>query len=180
MTGVQTCALPILKFDIIKQEEFKQYHQHQLTAASAEQAKDLIVFCHAGTEYFALELKQVTRIEPFNPSDVYQVGNLRFVEHHHQAVPLCSMDEFMPVSTAELSGSQAFAVFPRGLSSKVGILASKIVDTLHTDQVLEKDAACPDAVRGKLFMDRKMVQVLDHETLISLIENTIVSKRSSC
>ncbi len=172
-------AFSSLKFDTIKKEEIKQNQLREKAEENKGETKDLIVFCNAQKEYFAMELKRVSRLEPVNPSSIHHTDTLKYLEYNHQAVLLYSMEEFLPASPCDQSGDQVFVIFPKNLSSRVGIMASKIVDTIQTNEKISKDAACPDSVLGKLFVDDRMIQVLDHEKIILLIEKKTNPERSS-
>ena len=172
-------SLSSLRFDSIKSEEIKRNKLKEKKAPGKGEKRNLIVFCSANKEYFALELKSVSRLEPINPSDIHYTGNLKYVEYNSHAVLLFFMDEFLTASKCELNDEEVFAIFPKHISARVGILASSIIDTIETDEKLNKDATSPEYVLGKLFIEDMMVQVLDHEKFVDLIENKAAIARES-
>lgn len=166
-----------LKFDSIKNAKLKQDKKELKKTEKKGEIKDLIIFCNAQKEYFALELKSVARLEPIRPADIHFTDKLKYVEYNRQAVLLFSLEEFLPAVPCDLSADQVFAIFPKNISSKVGVLASRIIDTIQTDEILSKDAACSELVLGKLFVNDMMVQVLDQKKLAKAIEHKTVAKK---
>ncbi|MBU1342306.1 MAG: chemotaxis protein CheA [Proteobacteria bacterium] len=163
-----------LRFDTIKSEELKRNQLKEKTDQERGEKRNLIVFSNGNKEYFALELKSVSRLEPIKPADIHYTGNLKYVEYNNTAVLLFSMNDFLPASACELKEEEIFAIFPKHISAKVGIIASKIIDTIETDEKLTRDVTCSEAVLGKIFIDKMMVQVLDHEKFATLIEHKAV------
>jgi two-component system chemotaxis sensor kinase CheA len=168
-------ALSSLKFDSIKTEEARRNEAKKVRARGEK--RNLIVFTSGKKEYFALELKRVFRLEPLNPKDIHYAGRLKHMEHKGHAVLLFSMDEFLPAHECDLTAGEIFVIFPKQISSRVGILASGIIDTIETDKSIEKDDACPGPVLGKLFIDGMMVQVLDPDQFSTLIEQKLMEAK---
>jgi len=172
-------ALASLKFDSIKTEEARRNREENKEEQLNGEKKNLIIFTSGKKEYFALELKSISRLEPVTPTDIHYTGHLKHIEYKGQAVLLFSMDEFLPAVECDLASEQIFAVFPKQVSARVGILASGIIDTIETDKFIDRDDACPDPILGKLFIDGMMVQVLDHEKFADLIEQKVMMTKGA-
>lgn len=172
-------AYSSLKFDSIKTEEAKRNQANEKEAQSRGEKRNLIIFTSGKKEYFALELKSVSRLEPLNAKDIHYTGHLKHVEYKGHAVLLFSMDEFLPAVECDPAAEEFFAVFPKQVSARVGIITSRIIDTIETDQLIDRDDACPEPVLGKLFIDDMMVQVLDHEKFTELIEQKVMMAKGA-
>jgi two-component system chemotaxis sensor kinase CheA len=159
-----------LKLDAIKQEELKRNQLQKQNADPNAEKRSLLVFCNTRKEYFALELHSVARLEPLQPKDIHFTGDLKYMKYQEQAVQLFSMDEFLQAGRVSLDEPEFYAIFPKNLTSRVGIMVSNIIDTIETRDKIDRDDACPDFVRGKIFIEDMMVQVLDHEKFTDLIE----------
>nr|NJM00868.1 hypothetical protein [Desulfobacula sp.] len=166
-----------LKFDSIRTEEAKQRKEKE--AGAQGEKRNLIIFTGGPKEYFALELKHVARLEPVNPEDIHYTGHLKHIEYQDRAILLFSMDEFLPAGGCDLTAGEIFAVFPKQVSARVGILASGIIDTIETDKPLSRDDICPGPVLGKLFIDDMMVQVLDPDQFTDLIEQKLMTVKGA-
>ncbi len=164
-------SMSSLKFETIKTEELKRTQSEDEKKVEKGRKRNLIIFGNTNKEYFALELKDVSRLEPIRPADIHHTGNLKYIEYNNNAVLLFSMDEFLPASQCDFDQKEIFAIFPKKLSSQMGVLASTIIDTVEITEELNQDSTCSQSVMGKVFIDEMMVQVLDHETFIELIEN---------
>jgi hypothetical protein len=89
------------------------------------------------------------------------------------------MDEFLPAVEYDPAAEEFFAVFPKQVSARVGIITSGIIDTIETDQLIDRDDSCPEPVLGKLFIDDMMVQVLEHEKFTELIEQKVMMAKGA-
>jgi len=172
-------SISSLKFDTIKTEALKRTQSENQQKIEKGIKRNLIIFENNNREYFALELKDVSRLEPIKPMDIHHTGKLKYIEYNNTAVLLFSMDEFLPASQCDLAQEEIFAIFPKELSTQIGILASTIIDTVEINEELNKDSTCSESVIGKLFIDEMMVQVLDHKTFIKLIENKAQETKES-
>ncbi len=165
-----------LKFDPIRNEEFKRKQQQQKAAGKRGEMRSLLVFGTRNQEYFAMELKHIERIEPLQPLDIHYAGRLKYAEYQDRAVPLFSMDEFLPAPAWEPDDREMFAVFPKHISTRAGIVVSVIIDTIETDRLLQRNGSSPEPVLGKLFVNDMMVQVLDPEKIRDLMDQNIQLK----
>ncbi|MFA5906679.1 MAG: chemotaxis protein CheW, partial [Desulfobacula sp.] len=172
-------ALSSLKFDSIKSEEAKRNQAREKEEKSRGEKKNLIIFSSGKKEYFALELKSVSRLEPVKPEEIHYTGHLKHIEYKSQAVLLFSMDELLSAGECDPKAHEFFALFPKQVSSRVGIITSGIIDTIETDKPIDKDDTCPEPVLGKLFIEDMMVQVLDHEKFADLIEKKVMMTKGA-
>lgn len=167
-------ASACLMFENIKTEEHRRKIQKDLDAgAGRAQKRDVLVFSGDGESYFAFELADIRRLEPLQPEQVHSTGRIRYVEYNRKPVMLMSMDEFTQAGPTDPGTGELYALFPKKTSSPVGILATSIVDTFEIKETLEHDSTCPDVVMGKVFIEDRMIQVLDHGNLVKLIEKKI-------
>lgn len=166
-----------LKFDSIRTEE----ERRKLLKSKEEQfkggKKNLILFTSGKKEYFAMELKNIARLEPISPEDIHYTGHLKHMEYSGHAVHLFSIDEFLPAAQWDVSTGPLYAIFPKPLSLKACILASDIIDTIETDKSIDIDEVNPQPILGKLFIDDMMVQLLHHEKLADLIAQKIIATK---
>lgn len=161
-----------LRFDSIKTMEIESGTGNDHQTDSGEK-RDLLVFCNDDQEFFALPLKHVSRLEPLSSPDIHHTGSLKYVEQEKMPVLLISLDELFPAGKCTVDDEQAFCIFPKFVKSKVGILASKIIDTIEINQTPAKDNISSKAILGKVFVDEMMIQILDHTTLGDLIEGYV-------
>ncbi len=167
-----------LRFDSIRSEEQRRNRTDQDRKTETEK-HNLIVFCNDSKEYFALPLEQVYRLETVDPKEIHQTGQLRYIEYHNTPVMLVSMDELFPSGPCDIGDKEVFAIFPKFVEAKVGILASQIIDTVEVSQSLSRDDTCSEAVLGKLFKDEMMIQVLDHQSLGEMITRKVAQSKGN-
>ncbi|MFH2093288.1 MAG: chemotaxis protein CheA [Pseudomonadota bacterium] len=165
-----------LNFDATRTEQLKQDRIKEKLKKNKDQTRNLIIFGNAANEYFALALDSISRLEPILSSDIHYTGEQKFFEYNRQAVLLYTMDEFLPATPCD-QAEQLFIIFPKQIRANVGIIASVIVDTLVTCEPLSRDITCPKIVLGKLFVQDRMVQVLDQSAFFDRIEQRAATEQ---
>ncbi|MFH2061221.1 MAG: chemotaxis protein CheA [Pseudomonadota bacterium] len=169
-------AFSLLSFDVIQTELLKKNLVKLKQEKNTAQTRNLIIFGNDRKEYFALPLDSISRLEPISSSDIHHTGDQKFFEYNNQAVLLYSMDEFLSASVSDL-GDELFLIFPKHIKANVGIIASVIVDTIVTNEQLSRDFTCPDIVLGKLFVEDRMVQVLEPVAFFDQVEKRATSEQ---
>ncbi len=164
-----------LRFDSIHAETAGERREREERRRLDDLKRNLIVFQSGPGEYFAMELKHLSRLSTVKPSEIHRTGRLKHAGQKGRAVPVFSMDELGPASCCDYQAGELFILYPRQGPGRVGLLASGIVDTLETGLPVEKDASCPEIVMGKVFLDDMMVQVLDPEKLAARIEQVMMT-----
>lgn len=138
-------------------------------------ARELLVFSSATNEFFALQLDQISRLEAISTSEVHRSGQQKCMGREKMLFPVFSLDEFLPVTPFDDNPSEEiYLIIPKHPGMRVGILASKIIDTFQTEQEYQTDGIQAKGVAGKILLDNMMVQVLDIETILNLIEQKAV------
>jgi len=163
-------ATSALNFDAVLPSE-NQSSKNQ--SKDEGQLKNLIIFGNNSKEFFALELSSIARLEPIARSDIHTSGGLSFYEYNGQAMQLFLLDEFLKVTVSD-PGDELFLIIPKHVKANVGIIASVIVDTIETEESLSTDVTCSEIVKGKLFVNDQMVQVLNQDLFYDQIEKRAV------
>jgi two-component system chemotaxis sensor kinase CheA len=137
------------------------------TDRSLRGGRSMIVFDSALDERFALPLGQIQRLERIDASAIERVGHREFVQYRGQPIPVLRLEQLLPVAPLEITGDSLYVLIPRAGEGRVGILASRVVDTLVTDVEPEPDQEVAPGQLGKAILDGQLTLFLDCEALVA-------------
>ncbi|MCP4021996.1 MAG: chemotaxis protein CheA [Desulfobacteraceae bacterium] len=166
-----------LRFETIKNEEITRKKGQKEDKKGELQS--LIVFSHAASEYFAIDLTSLSRLEPIEVSHIHHTGGLKYMEYDQKAVSLFSLDEFLSATPFKKTDEIMYSIMLKGTDKKMGIIATSIIDTIELHQDLDQASLNHEIVAGKLFIDNMMVQVLDQNKIIRLMEMKVADVQTT-
>jgi two-component system chemotaxis sensor kinase CheA len=131
----------------------------------AGQQQSVILFANHPQEQFALPLDELLRLEKINPTDISIVGNREFVTYRGESLPLLRLEDYLPIRPTEMleDTDEAYIILPKRGNGRVGLYASKIIDTANVAKALNQ----------QLFSDRELsgsAMINDHLTLFINVE----------
>ena len=152
------------RLDLHVGESVSQVHAPE----SDQVARSLIVFDAAPGERFCFPLGELQRLERIGPDAIERVGSREFVQHRGRAIPLVRLDRVLPVGPLSGDHDELYVLIPRRSDGTVGILASRIVDTLvSTLQPTASDGEPRvDGLLGRMVLDGHLTHCLEAEGLL--------------
>ncbi len=152
-----------LAFDTIRNEVERQTSDPG-EDAPPERLMDLLVFEHQDGEFFALPLGDVARLEPISREGVHTSGGVDFIRFKDQACRLVDLGMFLPVPPMA-AASSCHGIFLKHSHPSAAVRARSIVDTVQWEEGVLTDDTDPRLVRGKVFTQGMMIQLLDPRIL---------------
>jgi len=161
-----------LRFGEVNAEEMRRQREalrsHGITAA---ERRPVIVFNCSPEEYFALPLGGVSRLERIDRGMIETLGNKEYITYRGMGLPLIHLDRFLPVRPLPEDTDELFVIIPKPIdvnSSSVGILASKIMDTVEAEEIIRKGPDIAKGFLGAAVVEGKMTMFLDTEELLNM------------
>jgi two-component system chemotaxis sensor kinase CheA len=150
------------------EEQRRASHMSLVKSQQGEGAghqQSVILFANHPDERFALPLDELLRLEKITPSDIAIVGNREFVTYRGESLPLLRLEDYLPIRPTEMleEDGEAYIILPKRGNGRVGLYASKIIDTANVAQALNQ----------QLFSDRELsgsAMINDHLTLFINVE----------
>ncbi len=164
----------LIRFDEIADETKKRSESIEPAAPKAER-RSLVLFSNASDERFAMELRQLLRLERVEKPQVEWVGSRRFLKHRGRTIPLVRLEDVLPVRGGGAEeADEFFVLIPRLTGLEAGIIAARIVDTLETDAQPDKTQFSAPGLAGAAIVEDRLTLFLDAERLLEVagIERT--------
>lgn len=160
-----------LSFSEISAEENRRIAAERKTENIAAQSEAILLFNNAYEEYFALPLDDISRLEKIEPEEIHSVGNRRYIDYLGEGLPLIQLDAFLPVGPFPAAPEEYYVIIPKLADTVVGILVSRILDTVNTTLNIKKEPATPKGILGTAFIDGQLTHFLNTEELMQLVNS---------
>lgn len=134
-------------------------------------SESLLLFRNEGFELFAINLSTVARIEKIKASDIENVGRGEYLNLGGKSIQLIRMHDYMPVAEPESSPEELFVLIPKLVAKPIGIIATKIVDTVETVVDLDRSTISGTGILGSTFINESLVLVVDIYNLFESVDS---------
>ena len=128
--------------------------------ASFSAGASYLSFTNSPSEYCAVDLSLVERIERVYPDEIERVGSSRVIKRDGTAIPVYSLCE--ATSVAELPDASEYAViFSRAGGKRFGVLGLPPIDSITTRAVTDSALASVGGIAGSFVHEDRTFLVID-------------------
>ena len=142
-----------------------------------EDEKQVIIFKCSGTEYFAVETAEISRIEVIDPNSIQEIGKGRFVNIADETVRVLRPEDYTPVRKRSYSDDKLYMLTFKKSAFPLGLLVSKVLDKVEAVFSLDKSQLYSDFIFGTSVYNEKILIFLNLDAIAEDVENDKVSKR---
>lgn len=158
-----------LKFGSIDQSErIQDEAEHRIQELREKQR--LLLFENAPGETFGINLDLIMRVEKIQPGIIEKIGDKEFIKYQGGMLRVIRLEDFLPVSRAEVERDTICLILPKTLDRPVGIIAPRIIDSIETDINLDQDSIKAKGLIGSAVIRDRIVMLLDVFGLTGLAE----------
>ena len=142
------------------------------SAAEPETAKKrVLLFKCSGTEHYALEMKNVARIERIGAEHIEKIGGALFANVAGQTVHVARPEDFVPVDKKEYAARKLCLLMVKtGGAAPVGLLAEKVLDEIEDAFALDADRIYSDFILGTSVYREKVLIFLNPAAIAEEVE----------
>ncbi|MBF0495556.1 MAG: chemotaxis protein CheW, partial [Deltaproteobacteria bacterium] len=167
-----------LNFPQIDEEDRRRgYEQTRLSQAKSRGGQLFLVFNNAYDEYFALAVENIARLEKIHPQDIHRVQDRLFMNYQGEGLPIISLERFLPVSPFPQDANELYVIIPKTDGPLTGILATRILDTVETRPIINKDWYTVRGLSGSVFLDGQLTMFLDINELLKVFSENVRGNR---
>jgi len=141
--------------------------------------KQVIIFKCSGTEYFAVETGDVSRIEVIDPKDIQEIGKGRFINIADETLRVIRPEDYAPVKKRSYADDMLYMITFKKSAFPVGLLVKKVLDKIEAVFTLDNDQLYSDFIYGTSVYDEKILVFLNLEAIADEIEKDKVSNRTA-
>ena len=130
---------------------------------SEEDKKEVFVFKYSGDEYFALEAKDITRIETIDSGHIQSIGNKSFVNVAGRSVRIITPEYLAPVMNygGDHTRKKLYLLMLKDSASLTGVLADSVLDKIEGTFILDDSHIHGDCISGTSVLNEKVLVFLN-------------------
>ena len=151
------------KFEGIEERTVEVEEEERLAAMERE---TLLLFQSCEAETFCLSFSGIARVERVESSSIEKVGPKEFVLIRDESVPLVRLENILDVAAVDASAKTLYVIIPKGLKKPVGIVSTKIIDTIERVADSSRDSADPESKEDTIIVDDRIIYRLDMSELL--------------
>ena len=141
----------------------------------------VLVFQYGDREQFAMALPMIRRVVAINTSLIEKVGTKEFIQIDGVSTRVLRLDQFLPHPEGS-SGNcrdapEMHLLLPRNVRKPVGLLLTKIHETVDLPLHLDTETYPDDVVLGAVQVHGRLTLVLDVFRLVDRIDGEVVAGR---
>jgi two-component system chemotaxis sensor kinase CheA len=133
--------------------------------------KQIIIFKCSGTEYFALDIDEISRIEAINPENIQEIDNEPYINIAGATVRVVRPEDYTPVKKNDYTAKKLFLMTYKNSASPIGFLAGKIIDKVTDNFELNKSQFSGDYIHGTGRLNEKILIFLNPGSIMNDIED---------
>lgn len=157
------------RFDAVNQEQ-----QRRLSIADQARGPDekqsVLVFNTCETEFFAVRLESVRRLELVESRKIKSASGLSYMEYDGKEMILFTLDELVSACCMESAEQDhVYVIIPKHMPFHAGIIVQDIQDIMEVSDFAGTEGKTAKGILDKFFLDDTIVQILDMEWIAGRI-----------
>ena len=123
--------------------------------------KQIVLFNCSGSEYFAVDIEDVLRIESISAKDIQEIGNENFVNVAGKTIRILRPEDYSPVTKQNYKQEKLFVLTLKNNMGVSGLLASRVIDKIDDVFTLDKEQLNTEFVLGTSVYNEKIIIFLN-------------------
>ncbi|MGA1867429.1 MAG: chemotaxis protein CheW [bacterium] len=155
-----------LKFDAVekKNKDLADDRNNEIM----REAQSLLLFENAPGECFGLNLDLIQRVEKVPMTSIERIGEREFLTNDNKSLRLLRLEKYLPVTTPSRDDEKVCVIIPKMVNVSVGIVAARILDTIHTDVEIDTHTICSKGIIGTAVINNRIVILPDIYLIIEM------------
>ena len=130
----------------------------------------VLLFQYGEREQFAMALPMIRRVALIHTSRLERLGDKEFISIDGVTTRVLRLDQFLEVSPAP-AAAQMHLLLPRNVSKPVGLLMTRVLDTVSLPNQLDTEMYQADGVLGSAQVRGRLTLVLDVFRLVDRMDS---------
>jgi len=137
---------------------------------SNEDERQAIIFKCSGHEFFALDTKEISRIEQIHPEDIQQIGSDIFINLAENTIRVIRPEHFAPVQNLDYTEEKLYLLTLKNCESPIGLLAGKVLDKVEGTFKLDEGRIESDFIFGTSLYHDNILIFLDPAAIVKNVK----------
>ena len=139
--------------------------------------KQHILFTCSGSEYYAVDIENISRIETISVGDIQEVGRGQFINIAGETIRVIRPEDFAPVKKRSYADEKLHLLTMNNTASPVGLLVRHVLDKVEDDFIIDEGQVYSDYVYGTCAYNERVLIFLNAAVIAEDVENDKVKKK---
>jgi len=135
-----------------------------------EQKKQVMLFNCSGSEYYAVDIEDISRIEVIDPGDIQEIGRESYINIAGETTRIVRPEDYSPVRKRAYNRDTLYLLNLKKSLSPVGLLIGKVIDKVDDVFVINDSQVKSDFVTGTSAYNEKVLIFLNTGAIAEDIE----------
>ena len=154
----------IMEFDAADHEKATEFRQ-------------IMLFTCSGSEYYAVDIGDIARIEDIDPSKIQTIGRGSFINIAGETVRLIRPEDYSPVRKRTYNDEHLYMLSLKRSTAPLGFLVRKVIDKVDDIFTLDESQVHNNYVIGTSAYKEKVLIFLDTDAIAMDVESNKTSKK---
>ncbi|HWR40896.1 MAG TPA: chemotaxis protein CheW [Patescibacteria group bacterium] len=149
-------------------------------AATCFEQQSLLQFQGPGSEYFAVDMTLISRVEEIKPEQIEQIGEQEYLQFRGDLLRLVRLENYLPVSALDITERKYYIIIPKSTKLVSGILARVLSDTVLTDVELLTERTRVNGILGTMVLNGRITMLLNLFELMEMADPELAAAKADC
>lgn len=154
-----------LSFDSIEPKCSKSEGSRNPREKSREN-QTLLLFANHPSEFFAVSLSEVLRVEKIDSASLSKVGHQEFIQYESRGLPLLRLENCLPIDHMPTDYREAYLIIPKQGGGRIGIIVSRVIDVMTFDSLWKPSIESVSGITGWAVIQDRLTVKLDFGALL--------------
>ena len=165
------------RFDAVHREQQRRLSVAD-QACGPDEKLSMLVFNTCETEFFAVRLESVKRLELVESRKIKSASGCEYMEYNGKELTLFTLDALVPAEAVDpAERDYVYVIIPKHMPFHAGIIVQDIQDIMEISDFAGTEGKTFQGIRDKFFLEETIVQVLDMEWIAGRIGSRMEMER---
>ena len=111
----------------------------------------------------------VARVDKIKRSSIERIGQKEYIKVGQHSLRIIRPEDYLSVSKGEIQKEHLYVIIPKQTQHHLGILVTKIRDTVERQVILNQDDIQGRGLQGSAIIDNKIVLFIDVDELFHML-----------
>ncbi|MCL2665155.1 MAG: chemotaxis protein CheW, partial [Defluviitaleaceae bacterium] len=140
------------------------------TKIKNEDEKQVIIFKCSGTEFYAVETGDISRIEVVDPKIIQDIGKGKFINIAEKTVRIIRPEDFAPVKKRNYNEGKLYMLTFKKSENPLGLLVKKVLDKVEDVFTFDGGQLYSDFIYGTSVYNEKILIFLNLKAIAEEVE----------
>jgi two-component system chemotaxis sensor kinase CheA len=144
---------------------------------AVQDVRQVMLFTCSGSEYYAVDIEDISRIEDVNPENIQLIGRGSFINIADETIRIIRPEDYSPVRKYTYTDRHLYLIKLKRSKAPLGLLVRKVIDKVDDVFILDEEQIHNEFVTGTSAYNEKVLIFLDTDAIAEDVDKKKGSKK---